>query len=44
MEITTRESVKGKEYIFRWNGKIIVSKSRKEAEIKYAELSKQALF
>lgn len=44
MEITSRETAKGVEYIFRWGGKLYVFKSKKEAELRLYELQNGDLF
>ena len=44
MEIVTRESVHGTEFLFRFNGVLYVFKSKAEAEIKLAELKGETLF
>ena len=44
MEIMVRETTKGREYIFRWNGKLFAFKSKEEAEIKLRELKGESLF
>lgn len=42
--ITSRNSVKGREFIFRYNDKLYVFKNKKEAEIKLMELQSGSLF
>ena len=42
--ISTRETTKGREYIFRWNGQLFVFKTKEEAEIRLYELQNGSLF
>lgn len=44
MGICERESVRGKEYIFRHNGQLYVFKSKIQAEIEYLKLTGGSLF
>lgn len=44
MEILTRESVHGTEFMFRFKNKLYVFKTKSEAEIKLAELKGETLF
>lgn len=44
MEISTRESVHGTEFMFRFKNKLYVFKTKAEAEIKLAELKGETLF
>lgn len=42
--ITSRETTKGREYIFRWNEKLYVFKTEAEAKVKLMELQNGSLF
>lgn len=42
--ITVREGVRGREFIFRHNGKLYAFKTRAEAEIRYNEMNGMGLF
>ena len=44
MGITVRDSVRGKEYIFRHDGKLYVFKSKNEAHSEYERLVNGSLF
>lgn len=42
--ITSRETTKGREYIFRWDEKLYVFKTEAEAKVKLMELQNGSLF
>lgn len=42
--IMSREGRNGREYIFRWDGKLYVFKKKEEAEVKLSELQNGSLF
>lgn len=44
MEIMSRETTHGREFMFRWNGQLYVFKTKEMAEIKLAELKGETLF
>lgn len=44
VEVTSRNTSKGREYIFRWKDKLYVFKDKKEAEIRLMELQNGSLF
>ena len=44
VEITSRNSVRGREFIFRFNDRLYVFKTKKEAEVKLMELQGGSLF
>ena len=44
MEITSRNTTHGREYIFRYDGQLFVFKSKTDAEIKLTELKNGSLF
>lgn len=44
VEITSRNSVRGREFIFRFNDRLYVFKTKKEAEVKLMELQSGSLF
>lgn len=43
-EITTRNTTRGKEYIFRYNGKLYACKTKQEAQVKLQQLANGDLF
>lgn len=44
VEISSRKTTKGQEFIFRWKDVLCVFKDKKEAEIKLMELQNGSLF
>ena len=44
MEIMTRETTKGRQYMFRWNGQLFVFNTKQEAEVKLMEFKNGSLF
>lgn len=44
VKITSRDTTHGKEYIFRYNDKLYVFKSKEEAQVKLQELQNGSLF